>query len=136
MDYYDRHLKPKALSLLSKFPLLAITGPRQSGKTTFAKDLKPEYAYVNLELPEERSFAKNDPLGFLRTYQNGVILDEVQWVPELFSYLQVVTDERNRPGDYILTSSQNFFTFRPNHPIIGRKSGNTKSFATFYERNF
>lgn len=108
MDYYGRHLKPKALSLLSKFPLLAITGPRQSGKTTFAKRLKPEYAYVNLELPEERSFAKNDPLGFLRTYQNGVILDEVQWVPELFSYLQVVTDERNRPGDYILTGSQNF----------------------------
>lgn len=85
-----------------------ITGPRQSGKTTFARKLKPDFVYVNLELPQERDYAKSDPLGFLRTYQNGAILDEVQWVPELFSYLQVVTDERNRPGEYILTGSQNF----------------------------
>lgn len=76
MEFLDRRLKSKDLSLLSKFPLLAITGPRQSGKTTFAKRLKPDYAYVNLELSEERSFAKNDPLGFLWTYQNGVILYE------------------------------------------------------------
>jgi hypothetical protein len=108
MDYFDRHIKQKAIYLLSKFPLLAITGPRQSGKTTFARRLKPDYTYVNLELPETRNFAKADPLGFLRSYQNGVILDEVQWVPELFSYLQVLTDERNIVGEYILTGSQNF----------------------------
>ncbi|UZD22765.1 ATP-binding protein [Algoriphagus halophytocola] len=108
MDYFDRHIKDKALSLLSKSPLLAITGPRQSGKTTFAKRLRPDFTYVNLELPEARNFAKSDPLAFLRSYQNGVILDEVQWVPELFSYLQVLTDERNIPGEYILTGSQNF----------------------------
>lgn len=108
MDYFDRDIKDKALSLLSKFPLLAITGPRQSGKTTFARRLKPYYTYVNLELPEARNFAKADPLAFLRSYQNGVILDEVQWVPELFSYLQVLTDKRNIAGEYILTGSQNF----------------------------
>jgi len=108
MDYFDRLIKHKALVLLQKFPFLVITGPRQSGKTTFSRKLKPDYTYVNLELPHEREFAQSDPLGFLRTYQNGVILDEVQWVPELFSYLQVVTDERNRPGEYILTGSQNF----------------------------
>jgi len=108
MDYFDRHIKQKASILLQKFPFLVITGPRQSGKTTFARKLKPDFAYVNLELPQERDYAKSDPLGFLRTYQNGAILDEVQWVPELFSYLQVVTDERNRPGEYILTGSQNF----------------------------
>lgn len=108
MNYFDRHLSQKASDLLTKFPFLAITGPRQSGKTTFAKMLKPDFSYVNLELPQEREYAKRDPLGFLQTYQNGVILDEIQWVPELFSYLQVVTDERNRAGEYILTGSQNF----------------------------
>lgn len=108
MDYFDRHIKSKALLLLDKFPMLAITGPRQSGKTTFARRLKPDYTYVNLELPEARDFAKSDPLAFLRSYQNGVIIDEVQWAPELFSYLQVLTDERNISGEYILTGSQNF----------------------------
>jgi predicted AAA+ superfamily ATPase len=108
MEYFERHIKQKAGDLLTKFPFLAITGPRQSGKTTFAKRLRPDFSYVNLELPHEREYAKRDPLGFLRTYQNGVILDEIQWVPELFSYLQVVTDERNRVGEYILTGSQNF----------------------------
>jgi predicted AAA+ superfamily ATPase len=108
MNFVNRLLKGKALNLLTKFPFLAITGPRQSGKTTFAKKLKPDYEYVNLELPENREFAKSDPLAFLKNYQKGVILDEVQWVPELFSYLQVISDERNRPGEYILTGSQNF----------------------------
>lgn len=108
MNYIDRLLKDKASILLSKFPFLAITGPRQSGKTTFAKHLKPDYDYINLELPEFRNFAKTDPMAFLKSYQNGVILDEIQWVPELFSYLQVISDERNKPGEYILTGSQNF----------------------------
>ncbi|MFD2200264.1 ATP-binding protein [Shivajiella indica] len=108
MEILNRKLFQKADSLLNKFPFLAITGPRQSGKTTFAKSLKPKYKYVNLELPELRSFAQSDPLGFLKSYQDGVILDEVQRVPELFSYLQVISDQRNKVGEYILTGSQNF----------------------------
>ena len=108
MDYINRLLKDKAALLLSKFPFLAIIGPRQSGKTTFAKQLRPDFTYVNLELPEYREFAKSDPLAFLKSYQNGVILDEIQWVPELFSYLQVLSDERNKPGEYLLTGSQNY----------------------------
>lgn len=108
MEYVNRLLKDKAALLLSKFPFLAIIGPRQSGKTTFAKQLRPDFAYVDLELPEYREFAKSDPLAFLKSYQNGVILDEIQWVPELFSYLQVLSDERNKPGEYLLTGSQNF----------------------------
>lgn len=108
MNILNRHLKDKATILLSKFPFLVITGPRQSGKTTFAKQLKPDFDYVNLELPEYRNFAKSDPLAFLKSYQKGVILDEIQWVPELFSYLQVISDERNIAGEYILTGSQNF----------------------------
>jgi len=104
----QRHLFAKAQQLLEKFPIVAITGPRQSGKTTFSKQLKPEYSYVNLEDITNREFAKNDPKGFLNTYKNGVIIDEIQYVPEFFSYLQVFTDERNQVGEYIITGSQNF----------------------------
>lgn len=104
----QRHLFAKAQQLLEKFPIVAITGPRQSGKTTFSKQLKPEYSYVNLEDITNREFAKNDPKGFLNTYKNGVIIDEIQYVPEMFSYLQVFTDERNQVGEYIITGSQNF----------------------------
>ena len=104
----DRQLYDKAKQLLTKFPIVAITGPRQSGKTTFSQALCPDYQYVNLELPDERRFAMEDPKGFLNNYKDGVIIDEVQYVPELFSYLQAVTDERKRTGEYLLTGSQNF----------------------------
>ncbi len=103
-----RTITPKVLELLEKFPIVAITGPRQSGKTTLSKIVKPNYKYVNLENLSDREFAKTDPMGFLQTYQNGVIIDEIQNVPSLFSYLQVVTDERNINGEYIITGSQNF----------------------------
>jgi hypothetical protein len=104
----DRALKNKVIELTTKFPIVAITGPRQSGKTTLSKMIKPNYKYVNLENFSNREFAANDPIGFLTTYQNGVIIDEIQNVPTLFSYLQVVTDERNINGEYIITGSQNF----------------------------
>ena len=104
----QRQLYTKASQLLEKFPIIAITGPRQSGKTIFSKQLRPEYSYVNLEDITNREFAKNDPKGFLNTYKNGAIIDEIQYVPELFSYLQVFTDERNQVGEYIITGSQNF----------------------------
>ena len=103
-----RQLTERASELLQKYPIITITGPRQSGKTTLAKLLRPDFRYVSLESLSERDFARQDPKGFLETYQNGVILDEVQYVPELFSYLQVLTDERQRTGEYILTGSQNF----------------------------
>ncbi len=104
----DRAIASKITELLAKYPIISITGPRQSGKTTLAKILRPDYQYVTLENPSDRLFAQQDPVGFLETYQNGVILDEVQYVPALFSYLQVVTDARQRNGEYILTGSQNF----------------------------
>jgi predicted AAA+ superfamily ATPase len=93
---------------LEKFPVTAIVGPRQSGKTTLAKMLKPDYRYVNLEIPAERLFAKEDPQGFLQNYRDGVIIDEVQYAPELFSYLQVMVDAHGSKGRFILTGSQNF----------------------------
>ena len=103
-----RQLATKINEMLGKYPIVSLMGPRQAGKTTLAKMVRPEYQYVTLENLSTRQFARQDPKGFLETYQNGVILDEVQYVPELFSYLQVYTDERNRKGEYILTGSQNF----------------------------
>lgn len=91
-----------------KFPILAITGPRQSGKTTIARMSFPEYRYVNLENPDARLFATTDPKGFLAVYNQYVIFDEIQNVPELFSYLQQIVDESNMDGQFILSGSQNF----------------------------
>lgn len=103
-----RTMAVKADDWLGKYPIVAISGPRQSGKTTLAKLLRPEFRYVNLELEENRSFAADDPHHFLQKYQGGVILDEVQNVPSLFPYLKHYTDERSRNGEYILTGSQHF----------------------------
>ncbi len=90
------------------FPILALTGPRQSGKTTLARAVFPEKPYVSLENPDEREFAEQDPRRFLARFAEGAILDEVQRCPGLFSWLQEVVDERKRMGDFILTGSARF----------------------------
>jgi predicted AAA+ superfamily ATPase len=92
----------------TKYPILALTGPRQSGKTTFLKTQFPEYQYVNLENTDNRNYALDDPNGFLKQYNSYVIFDEVQRVPHLFSYLQTKVDEDKIMGQYILSGSQNF----------------------------
>lgn len=97
-----------ALRLAQGFPVLAITGPRQSGKTTMARALFAGKPYVSLEDPEERSFADTDTRGFLARFPQGAILDEVQRCPGLFAYLQGVVDERQRMGEFIITGSQQF----------------------------
>ena len=91
-----------------KFPILALTGPRQSGKTTLLKELFHDYRYVTLENPDTRSFATEDPVGFLEKYDQKIIFDEVQRVPQLFSYLQGCVDESKIMGQFILSGSQNF----------------------------
>jgi uncharacterized protein len=91
-----------------KYPILALTGPRQSGKTTFLKSQFSNYRYVNLENIDNRNFAINDPNNFLKQYDKYVIFDEVQRIPELFSYLQTKVDEDKIMGQYILSGSQNF----------------------------
>lgn len=105
-----RNITPSIKELAKKMPVIAITGPRQSGKTTLAKAIFSDYDYVTLENLNIRTLAQNDPQGFLKQYDNspGVILDEVQQVPELFSYLQGIVDEKPRPGFYVLTGSQHF----------------------------
>jgi uncharacterized protein len=94
--------------LKDKFPIIALTGPRQSGKTTLLKNRFPNYKYVSLEDPDMRDFAQNDPKGFLNTYASHIIFDEVQRVPQLFSYLQAVVDASGIMGQFILSGSQNF----------------------------
>lgn len=106
-----RQMVTIAATLLRKYPILTITGPRQSGKSTFAKMLKPNFEYINLEDIDHRRFAINDPKGFIERYSKNVILDEVQNAPELLSQLQVHTDKLGKTGLYILTGSQNFQLF-------------------------
>jgi hypothetical protein len=91
-----------------KFPVVTVTGPRQSGKTTLVKQVFSRHAYVSLEEPDQRTFALEDPRGFLAQFTGPVVIDEAQRAPDLFSYLQVRVDERDVPGRYILTGSQNF----------------------------
>lgn len=97
--------------LAKGYPVVAVTGPRQSGKTTLSRASFPEKPYVSLENPEQREFAEEDPKGFLRRYPDGAILDEVQRCPDLLSYLQSRVDEDRRPGLFVLTGSQQFGLF-------------------------
>lgn len=98
----------KVLEMAKKFPVIKITGPRQSGKTTLCKSVFSQYAYVSLENPDTREFAQSDPKGFLDTYAGNLIIDEAQHVPELFSYIQGIVDEKKQTGQFILSGSQNF----------------------------
>jgi uncharacterized protein len=104
----ERELSKSIIATLTKFPVIALTGPRQSGKTTLLKYLLPDYKYISLENPDNREFATNDPNGFLKTYNSNVIIDEAQRVPSLFSYIQTIVDESGQMGQYILSGSQNF----------------------------
>lgn len=104
----NRIIKKEMDIYAKKYPILVLTGPRQSGKTTFLRTQFPAYTYVNLENLDLRNYALNDPNGFLAEFNNYVILDEVQRVPELFSYLQTKVDGEKIMGQYILSGSQNF----------------------------
>ncbi len=106
--FIDRVLKNKLTGSFEKFPVLFLTGPRQSGKTSLVRNTFPDLEYFNLEDPSFRESVIEDPHGFLSQHEDGIILDEVQNFPELFSYIQVYVDERDRNSQYILTGSQNF----------------------------
>jgi uncharacterized protein len=97
------------LELLSRqYPVVTLTGPRQSGKTTLVKAVLPDWTYVSLETPDVREYALRDPRGFIEAHPERVILDEVQRAPDLFSYIQTHVDDRGREGMYVLTGSFNF----------------------------
>lgn len=94
-------------NLANQYPVVTITGPRQSGKTTLIRNVFANKQYVNLESPDIRQFAVNDPKGFLAQYNNA-ILDEIQRAPELLSYIQPIVDENKEQGQFIITGSQQF----------------------------
>ena len=104
----SREISNKVLDYANQYPIVTITGPRQSGKTTLCKMIFPDMPYASLESIEERSFAQNDPKGFLSRFPQGAVLDEIQRAPDLFSYLQVLVDESGQTGQFIISGSQNF----------------------------
>ncbi|MFN3334295.1 MAG: ATP-binding protein, partial [Caldilinea sp.] len=107
-------------ALAQKFPVVTLTGPRQSGKTTLVRATFPSLPYVSLEEPDIRQIALTDPRGFLANFPDGGILDEVQHTPDLFSYLQRIVDEK-RTIQFILTGSSNFLLLeRISQHLAGR----------------
>jgi len=103
-----RNATPTLERLAKGFPVVVLTGPRQSGKTTLAKSVFSSKTYVSLENPDERAFALQDPKRFLKRFPQGAVLDEVQRCPELLSWLQSWVDERGIMGDFVLTGSTQF----------------------------
>ncbi len=117
----DRVLAEKIQLLAAQFPVVSITGPRQSGKTTLVRELFADYRYVNLEHPDQRFVARESPMDLLNHRGKGLIVDEAQYVPELFSHIQLVVDERNTSGEFILTGSQHFLLMeRVSQSLAGR----------------
>jgi uncharacterized protein len=103
-----RQAENEIRKLAQQFKAIAVVGPRQSGKTTLVSRVFDNKPYVNLENPDQRRYALEDPRGFLSLYPGGAVLDEVQRAPELFSYLQQILDESTENGKFILTGSNNF----------------------------
>ena len=103
-----RVLEPRLRRAARQAPVVAVTGPRQSGKTTVCRSCFPGHDYVSLEPLDAREFAETDPRGFLAQHRGPVVLDEVQRVPGLFSYLHEAVDDDPEPGQFVLTGSQHF----------------------------
>lgn len=104
----DREITHRLTELFRQYPFVTVTGPRQSGKTTLCRAAFPDLDYANLEAPDQRDFAESDPRGFLAQLDDGAIIDEVQRVPTLISYLQVAADEKRGNGLFVLTGSEQF----------------------------
>ena len=107
-----RTLETALKDVARQYPVVTLTGPRQSGKTTLVRETFAEHAYASLEEPDVREYALADPRGFLGQFEGPVILDEVQRSPDLFSYIQGIVDREDVPGRYILSGSQNFLLLR------------------------
>ena len=116
-----RTLSEKLLQLSSQYPIVTLTGPRQSGKSTLLRNAFPQYKYLSLEDLDIREFARTDPRGFLSNYSEQVIIDEAQRVPALLSYLQTHVDNAGKTGMFLLAGSQNFLLMESiNQSLAGR----------------
>lgn len=121
-----RQIEQELLLLRNEFPIIAILGPRQSGKTTLSKNVFSEYQYISLEDIDHREFATNDPRGFLGKYSKNIIFDEIQRVPQLMSYLQSHVDNLGENGKIIITGSHNFFLMEQISQSLAGRVGITK----------
>lgn len=108
----ERYLKEHLLKSSSYYPIVSLAGPRQAGKSTLLKNTFSTHEYISLENPDIALFARTDPRGFFSRYSEGVIIDEAQKIPELFSYLQGIVDEDRTPGRFVLSGSQNYLMHR------------------------
>jgi len=108
MNYIPRIVETQCLELFSKYPAITVTGPRQSGKTYLVRHTFANLPYVNLENREERLYAQEDPKGFFQRFPDGAVLDEIQNVPDLTSWIQVIADDRRKNGLFVLTGSRQF----------------------------
>lgn len=118
-----RLIRPELLKAADSLPIVTLVGPRQSGKTTLVRDVFSEKPYRTLEDPDVRAFATEDPRGFLAGLKDGAILDEIQRVPDLLSYLQGMVDSDPVPGRFILTGSQHFLLMeKVSQSLAGRTS--------------
>jgi len=118
----ERILGKKMAALASKFPVITLSGPRQSGKTTLVKAVFPSLPYVSLEEPDVRQFALTDPRGFLANFSDGAVLDEVQHTPDLFSYIQSIVDS-DPEAQFILSGSSNFLLLENVSQTLAGRSG-------------
>lgn len=129
----ERMIKNHFLDLLKIYPIVTVTGPRQSGKTTLVKNALSDWNYVSLEDPDMRSFCIQDCKGFLQTYSDHTIIDEAQRVPELFSYLQTYVDSTQRNGMYVITGSQNLNMMESISQSLAGRTSVLKLFPLSYE---
>lgn len=105
---YKREAENIVRELASSYPVVAITGPRQSGKTTLVQSVFKDKKYISLEDLDQQAFAREDPKGFLTQKQKGLLIDEIQNCPDLFPYIQGIVDKNQKPGHFIVTGSQQF----------------------------